>query len=649
MGPDSGRSRLAPAVFRVVATTCALIALGVLAVAAVNHERFGSERLESLGLPLLAVALAACAAALWAWWSEVRAMRATAAEAREAVEAAAAREAKLAERERRAQDLLEAERTELGRLRAAREIQQRWTQHLREQVTESHREAGVLGDRDVRGLVLRIAMGLLNAEKGLLLAREDADDDGNLDLVRAAGFEHDPKDSAVTQRLACRVLDRDEIIHEDDESEIDAERRTPADEEIDNLVAIPVYIADDFSGVIVCANRDGGFADCEDDVLLALGDHTGAILQNGHLHGQLRNAYLGTVALLSEAIGAKDPLLKGHSEDVATLVERVARRLGVETARREELLFGSLLHDIGKLGISERILLKPAPLTPEERTAVELHPRIGYRMIQRVPALRPMAPAILHHHERFDGEGYPSGLRGEAIPLEARIIAVADSYSAMTSDRPYRAAMSVEESCEELVRGAGTQWDPEVVEAFVDEVRRRTGRVEEKGLLVEAADGGELESLRDGAQVIGAGAVELTDPLTLLYSHRYLHETANSEARRAGLQGLGFAVVVGELTGLREVNRDAGFARGDELLRTAAAAFERAAAAQPGAVAGRLSGCRLALLATGDAVAAEDRVRTELGPDSPVVLRCAAWREGDDGFAVIARAKTAEPSVAGTL
>jgi HD-GYP domain-containing protein (c-di-GMP phosphodiesterase class II) len=129
-------------------------------------------------------------------------------------------------------------------------------------------------------------------------------------------------------------------------------------------------------------------------------------------------------------------------------------------------VFGSLLHDLGKIGISERILLKPAALTPEERGVIELHPRIGHRLVERVEALEPIADAILHHHERWDGGGYPDGLAGEDISLEARIICVADSFSAMTADRPYRRRMPLDEACAELERCAGTQFDPRVVDAF---------------------------------------------------------------------------------------------------------------------------------------------------------------------------------------
>jgi HD-GYP domain-containing protein (c-di-GMP phosphodiesterase class II) len=180
------------------------------------------------------------------------------------------------------------------------------------------------------------------------------------------------------------------------------------------------------------------------------------VLQNARLRGELRGSYLATVSVLADAMEAKDPFLRSHSDEVSTYVAAVADRLGLDYRRREELIFGSLLHDIGKIGISERILLKPVELTPEERRIIELHSRIGYQLAQQVPTLRPIAPAILYHHEHFDGSGYPSGLRGEEIPLEARIICVADAFCAMTSDRTYRERLSAEDACVELERNAGT-------------------------------------------------------------------------------------------------------------------------------------------------------------------------------------------------
>jgi HD-GYP domain-containing protein (c-di-GMP phosphodiesterase class II) len=178
----------------------------------------------------------------------------------------------------------------------------------------------------------------------------------------------------------------------------------------------------------------------------------------------------GTVTLLAEAIEAKDPSLRGHSEEVSGHVGAVAEQLGMSEERCDRLLLGSLLHDVGKLAIPMQILLKPGKLTPAERAIVQDHPAIGSRIVESVPGLAEVVPAILHHHERYDGRGYPDGLAGEEIPLEARVIAVADSFSAMTSERPYRRRMSREEARDELERCAGTQFDPVVVGVFCAQV-----------------------------------------------------------------------------------------------------------------------------------------------------------------------------------
>src|SRR3712207_4506268 len=248
-----------------------------------------------------------------------------------------------------------------------------------------------------------------------------------------------------------------------------------------------------------------------------MGNHAGAVLENHQLHGALRTSYLSTVAMLAEVIEAKDPFLRGHSDEVSRYVSAVAERLGMESRLREKLVFGSLLHDVGKVGISERILLKPAALTPEERGVIQLHPKIGYRLVERVPALREIAPAILHHHERYDGDGYPSRLAGEEIPLEARIICVADSFSAMTAERPYRRRMTLEDACRELERCAGTQFDPEVVRVFVEEVRRRPISEDDEAVAAALAHDPELLIQRsDDEPLLGHGPLAVTDNLTLL-------------------------------------------------------------------------------------------------------------------------------------
>src|SRR4051812_10868351 len=299
------------------------------------------------------------------------------------------------------------ERERMAELEQRVRTEQENNRRLRAEVHRLHQSYGGLAPQDdLRSLVLQVAMKLLDAEKGLLLAREDSDGDGRLDLVAHAGFEHDPGESAVAQRFAEEVIERDRIVREDRPEVPRGEDPGRADDEIHNLVAIPIYMQDDFHGVVICADRDGGFEACDDEVMLSLGDQAGAVLQNADLQGRVRASYVATVRLLAEAIQAKDPFLRGHSEEVAEFVGAVARRLDIEPRLREQLTFASLLHDVGKIGISERILLKPGRLTPEERSIIELHPRIGFRLVEQVPGMDDIAPAILHHHERFDGDGY---------------------------------------------------------------------------------------------------------------------------------------------------------------------------------------------------------------------------------------------------
>ncbi|MGC7880231.1 HD-GYP domain-containing protein, partial [Desulforudis sp. 1190] len=164
---------------------------------------------------------------------------------------------------------------------------------------------------------------------------------------------------------------------------------------------------------------------------------------------------------------AKDAYTRGHSVRVAKLARACARALGLNTEEQEQVYLAALLHDVGKIGVSEDVLLKPGRLDPAEWEEVKSHPVVGARIIE--PARFPTAviAAVRHHHEDYDGGGYPDGLAGEEIPLLARVIRVADTYDAMTSARPYRQALTPQQALEELRRWAGRQFDPRVVEAFL--------------------------------------------------------------------------------------------------------------------------------------------------------------------------------------
>jgi diguanylate cyclase (GGDEF)-like protein/putative nucleotidyltransferase with HDIG domain len=185
--------------------------------------------------------------------------------------------------------------------------------------------------------------------------------------------------------------------------------------------------------------------------------------------GPDRAARFRAAASLARAVDARDVYTGSHSQRVADLAARTARRLGMPEEEVELTRLAASLHDLGKLAIPEEILRKPGPLTDPERMVLERHPQIGFRMLESL-GVDPVADWVLHHHERWDGSGYPDGLPGERIPLGARIIFVADAYDAMTSERVYRRRVAPEQAIAELKRCAGSQFDPEIVNALADEV-----------------------------------------------------------------------------------------------------------------------------------------------------------------------------------
>lgn len=194
---------------------------------------------------------------------------------------------------------------------------------------------------------------------------------------------------------------------------------------------------------------------------------------NIHLLVQSNRLFLGTLHAMSSAVDARDPYTQGHSERVARLSFELARIYGLSEEACQEIYLAGVLHDVGKIGIPDSVLLKEGPLTDEEFKVIQAHPTIGHRIVEQLGHLQFVLPGVLYHHERWDGRGYPHGLQGEAIPMMARILAVADAFDAMTSCRPYRQAMPLQKAEAIISSGAGEQWDAQIVECFKIWIDRR--------------------------------------------------------------------------------------------------------------------------------------------------------------------------------
>jgi len=236
-------------------------------------------------------------------------------------------------------------------------------------------------------------------------------------------------------------------------------------------LSLPIVVAETNWGVLNLEQRERGAFD-EEDLLLAhvIAGQIGAAIHRCVLVGELEDAFLTTIGVISDAVEMQDSYTANHANEVADLAVAVGERMGIEGVELDRLRYGALLHDVGKIGIPAEILRKPGPLTPAERTRMDEHTAIGARMLERIPFLAPVAPLVRSAHERHDGGGYPDGLAGEQIPRGAMVIATCDAFHAMTSDRSYRQAMSRTDAEAELRANAGSQFEPGVVEALLAEL-----------------------------------------------------------------------------------------------------------------------------------------------------------------------------------
>jgi len=235
-----------------------------------------------------------------------------------------------------------------------------------------------------------------------------------------------------------------------------------------DILAVPMTLQGQLIGVAEVLNKRQGRFTLEDQRLLeALASQSSIAIQNAGLYADLQESFLATVRSLAQAIDAKDSYTAGHATRVSSYTEAICREMGVEPELAGRMRLSALMHDVGKIGVPEAVLCKPGRLTDEEFAAMRRHPAIGAGILGPIEQLADVIPGIRSHHERWDGRGYPEGLIGEAIPQVGRIIGVADSFDAMTSNRIYRPRLSDEVAIEELKKNSGSQFDPRAVEAFL--------------------------------------------------------------------------------------------------------------------------------------------------------------------------------------
>lgn len=274
---------------------------------------------------------------------------------------------------------------------------------------------------------------------------------------------------------AVREDEKHRIINELASSEFNqSESGKVAGTVLRDTLVLPLKPRDRLLGVIQVANKRGNFSYRPEDLdlLKILGSQVAFVIQNADLFKNLQRAYIDTLSALTSAIDAKDSYTRGHSERVTELSIKLATDYGIPPEEVEKIKLGGLLHDIGKIGIHEGILNKPGRLDDQEFEIIKSHPDLGVRIMGKVEFLESIVPIIRFHHERYDGKGYPSGLSGESIPLLARIVSVVDTFDAMTTDRPYRKAMSIEEALIEIERCSGSQFDPAIAAHFVRMIKR---------------------------------------------------------------------------------------------------------------------------------------------------------------------------------
>ena len=331
--------------------------------------------------------------------------------------------------------------------------------------------AGTIKKEDFYQTVVECACELINSPRGSLMIY-----DAQADELKIAASKNISKEVIENTRIkpglgiAGRAFQTGETIFvTDPQQNTQYKDFIGKEEQKDPFIAIPLKLKEKPFGVLNLhlSREKESFTDYDLKFLTLLAGETAITLENIKLYESLENFYLEMVQTLARVIDAKDSYTGDHAGRARMKARRLAEELRMPAQMLRYVEYAALLHDIGKIGIDGAILSKPGKLTAEEYDEIKKHPAIGYQILSPIHFLGPVAQMVLYHQEWFNGMGYPEGLKGEEIPLGARIVATIDAWDAMRSDRPYRKALSVEIAESELKKGAGRQFDPQVVQAFL--------------------------------------------------------------------------------------------------------------------------------------------------------------------------------------
>jgi putative nucleotidyltransferase with HDIG domain len=338
-----------------------------------------------------------------------------------------------------------------------------------------------IGSEQVLQRMLRVSSReltlMLNAEASLVSQLEDGllrevADYSSADRQVARGLSYYLADYPTTAQVLESGVPCS--ISADDKGADPAELFVLREMEMQSVLIVPLIVEARTWGLIeIYDTRTRVFSGVERYLSELAATHIGALLAGFEHEERAQRLYRETLASLSNALEAKDAVTSQHTEEVVRLAVAVAAELDLDLDAVRNIELGAVLHDIGKVRIPESVLNKPGPLTDEEWAVMKTHPEVGEHILRPIQSLSGILPIVRHHHERWDGGGYPDKLSGRAIPLGARVVAVCDAYRAMTEDRPYRKALSTAEARQELHEGAGTQFDPDCVEAMIRALDRR--------------------------------------------------------------------------------------------------------------------------------------------------------------------------------